>query len=117
MKRLDRFALLCLAACVSACSTAPPIIAPSCDRPAWIDGKFDPVAPGFTVTLADTVTDKAATAQDLARTFAFELDDQYQTAIEGFAIRATTPATIAALRCDPRVLGVSFNEHIRMRER
>lgn len=103
--------------CLSACSTAPQIIVPSCDRPAWIDGRYDTAAPGFTVTLAEDVDDKQGAAQELARKFGFELDDQYQTAIEGFAIRTTPPATIAELRCDPRVLGVTFNEHIRMREK
>jgi hypothetical protein len=116
-RTIDRFALLGLLACASACSTSPAIVVPSCDRPAWLDGKFDPIAPGFTITLTEEVTDKASAAQDLARQFSLELDDQYQTAIEGFAIRAATPDVIAALRCDPRVLGVSFNEHIRMRER
>ena len=110
-------ALLGLLLHASGCSTAPPVIVPSCDRPAWLDGKFDPIAPGFTVTLAPDVTDKAATAEDIARKFSLELDEQYQTAIEGFAIRTATPEVIAALRCDPRVLGLSFNEHIRMRER
>ena len=110
-------ALLALVILASGCSTAPPVVVPSCDRPAWLDGKFDPIASGFTVTLAADVADKAATAEDIARTFSLELDDQYQTAIEGFAIRTATPEVIAALRCDPRVLGVSFNEHIRMRER
>ena len=111
------FAMLSVLICASGCSTAPAVVVPSCDRPAWLDGKFDPVAPGFTVTLADNVADKAAAAQDLARKFSLELDDQYQTAIEGFAIRTAMPDVVAALRCDPRVLGVSFNEHIRMRER
>lgn len=110
-------AMLGVLVCTSGCSTAPPVVVPSCDRPAWLDGKFDASAPGLTVTLADDVTDRAAAAADLARTFSLELDDQYQTAIEGFAIRAATPDVIAALRCDPRVLGVSFIEHIRMRER
>ena len=59
---------------------------------------------GFTVTLADTVPDRATAAQDIARKFSIELDDQYQTAIEGFAIRTAPPDVIAALRCDPRML-------------
>lgn len=112
-----RLAVLGLLVCAGGCSTAPGVVAPSCDRPAWLDGKFDSVAPGFTVTLAADVTDRAAAAEDLARKFSLELDDQYQTAIEGFAIRTAAPDVVAALRCDPRVLGVSFNEHIRMRER
>lgn len=116
-RAIQRFVLPGILACVSGCSAAPSAVVPSCDRPAWLDGKFDPIAPGFTVTLTDEVPDKASAAQDLARQFSLELDDQYQTAIEGFAIRAATPDVIAALRCDPRVLGVSFNEHIRMRER
>ena len=116
-RTIERFVLPGILACASGCSTAPAVVVPSCDRPAWLDGKFDPIAPGFTVTLTDAVSDKAAAAQDLARQFSLELDDQYQTAIEGFAIRAATPDVVAALRCDPRVLGVSFNEHIRMRAR
>jgi hypothetical protein len=113
----SHLAMLGVLLCAGGCATAPSVVVPSCERPAWLDGKFDPVAPGFTVTLAEGVPDKGAAAEDIARKFALEIDDQYQTAIEGFAIRTATPDVIAALRCDARVLGVSFNEHIRMRER
>jgi hypothetical protein len=96
------------------CAVAPEVLEPPCAQPAWLDGKFDPGAPGYIVSFTDEVDDVVAVAQDLARKHSFALDGTYQSALKGFGVQVLTPRALADLRCDPRVLGVSFNEHIRI---
>jgi hypothetical protein len=108
------FAIVALA---TGCAVAPEELQPPCSKPAWLDGKFDPTTPGYIVTFTDEVSDVTSVAQDLANKHSFELDGTYQSAIKGFGVKALTPRALADLRCDPRVLGVSFNERIRMGNR
>jgi hypothetical protein len=96
------------------CAVAPEVLAPSCAQPAWLDGKFDPGTPGYVVMFTEEVDDVIAAAQDLARKHSFALDGAYQSAVKGFGVEVLTPRALADVRCDPRVLGVSFNERIRI---
>jgi hypothetical protein len=114
-KHIGRIAVvLAIMVLGNGCAVAPEVLQPSCSKPAWLDGKFDPKAQGYIVTLTDEVNDVASTAQELAQKHGFVLDDTYQSALKGFGVKALTPSVLADLRCDPRILGVSFNEHIRM---
>ena len=111
---MQRVAVLMLVVLATGCAAAPEVIPPPCSQPGWLDGKFDPTAPGYIVTLADDVSDVVSVTQELARKYSIELDLTYQSAIKGFGVTALSPSALAELRCDPRVLGVSFNERIRM---
>lgn len=101
-------------ALATGCTVAPEVLPPSCTHPAWLDGSFDPRAPGYIVTFTEEVTDIASTAQELARKYSFALDNVYESAIKGFGVTTLTPSALAGLRCDARILGVSFNESIRI---
>jgi hypothetical protein len=115
MKRdIGKFAVVIAVTLVSGCAAAPEIIPPPCSQPAWLDGSFDPRASGYIVTFVDEVTDVASSAQELAQKYSFTIDNVYQSAIKGFGVKTLTPSALAELRCDRRILGVSFNESIRM---
>ena len=110
----DLVAVLAIMVMGNGCAAAPEILQPSCSQPAWLEGEFDPGAPGYIVRFTDEVNDVAAAAQELAQKHSFELDGTYQSALKGFGVKTLTPRALADLRCDPRILGVLFNEHIRL---
>jgi hypothetical protein len=113
-RHIEKLFVISIMAGVTGCAVAPQVLPPPCTHPAWLDGSFDPGAPGYIVTFTDEVTDIASTAQELAQKYSFALDNVYESAIRGFGVTTLAPAALAELRCDPRILGVSFNESIRI---
>lgn len=104
-----RSLLLASLAAISGCA-ADPVLAPSCPEPAPLDGKYYHRAPGYIIRFRDDIQDVSPLVHKLALKYSFKPTAVYEAAIKGFAVRQLTPEALAALRCEPVILGISFDE-------
>ena len=80
---------------------------PPCADSAPLLGTHDSAAPGFIVRFQDSVN-AAAEAARLAALYGFTTTQVYQSALKGFAA-LLSPATVAVLRCEPKVADIEYN--------
>jgi hypothetical protein len=80
---------------------------PPCADSVPLLGTYDPRAPGYIVRFQDSV-DAVTEAARLAERYGFVTTFVYKVAIKGFAA-PLSPATVAVLRCEPKVTSVSHD--------
>jgi hypothetical protein len=90
------------------CGGSASLLAPQCVSPAPLLGQFNPAAPGYIVLFHDQVNAVAET-QRLAATYAFTPKYVYESALKGFAAELA-PSVVAALRCEPSVASMEYNQ-------
>lgn len=83
------------------------IVRPKCRAPVYLDDTGGPVAPGFIVALQDTVNTPVEAAR-LAEKYAFT-PTAVLTAVHMVITPTVSDTTVAALRCEPTVISVSYN--------
>jgi hypothetical protein len=91
----------------------PAVLAPACEQPAPLDGKWDPKTPGYIVMFSRDVDDARYLAYALAAKHGFTPNSIYG-AVKGFSVLELSPQALAGLRCEPKIRGVSFNEPTRI---
>jgi hypothetical protein len=90
------------------CVNQPTLLVPPCDKPAPLDGEWNPRTPGYIAMYVSGVVDARSLTSDLARKHGFTPESVFG-AVKGFSVRELSPEALAGLRCEPSVLGVSFN--------
>lgn len=115
MRRRLQAGLIFLAAGIfmGACVAHPVVLSPACDRPAPLDGQWNPKTPGYIVMFSQDVDDARSLTYELARKHGFTPDSTFG-AVKGFAVSQLNPRALAGLRCEPKVRAVSFNEPTRI---
>jgi hypothetical protein len=83
------------------------VFEPPCADSAPLLGTYDPAAPGFIVRFQDSVN-AAAEAARLGALYGFTPTFVYTAAIRGFAADLSF-ATVAVLRCEPKVMHISYD--------
>lgn len=92
----------------AACQSALAPTTPRCPSPAPLLGQYDSRAPGYTVVYNASIDADAETTR-LAIKYGFTPRHVWSTVLKGFA--AALPAeTVAALRCEPSILRVSYEQ-------
>lgn len=77
-----------------------------CADPAPLYGEFNALAPGYIVQFRPG-TNAVETAHALAAKYGFTLRYVWDVALLGFSAEMT-PETVAALRCEPSILSISY---------
>ena len=113
MKSIQLGALLAGTIYIAGCATDPEILEPPCSSPAVLDGNYHQSTPGYLVSVQDSVTDIEALVHELAAKHAFKPDSIMST-VKIFSVKELTPGTLAALRCEPTIGAISFNEPTRI---
>jgi hypothetical protein len=104
-----RASILTITIFMGACAAHPVVLAPVCEQPAPLDGKWDPKTPGYIVMFTEDVRDARSLAYELAGRHGFTPDGIYG-AVKGFSVSELSSRALAGLRCEPKIRGVSFNQ-------
>jgi hypothetical protein len=86
---------------------------PSCEKPAPLEGKYDPAAPGY-IVMFNKVPDATAETVRLASFYGFKIDNFLQT-IYAFSAKLS-PQVVAKLRCDPSIKMIERNLSVHVAE-
>ena len=97
----------------AACTSAPDILPPPCNSPEVLDGKYHRDAPGYLISVQDSVANIELLVHELAAKHAFNPDSIMST-VRIFSVKTLTPEALAALRCEPSIRSISFNEPTRI---
>ena len=115
-------------AAIAGCVNSPTVLAPSCAFPAELEGSFDHRAPGYIVAIHPPAKDSSSaqrktsaqralerqeaidTIEMLADKYDLTLTARYDYSVYGFAVRVLKPEVLAALRCEPAIKHVSYNQ-------
>ena len=109
MKSIQLGAIIVGSICMAACASAPDILTPPCSSPAMLDGRYHQRTPGYLISVQDNVTNVESLAQELAAKHGFKPDSIMST-FRIFSIKKITPEALAALRCEPTIRAISFDE-------
>jgi hypothetical protein len=109
----SRAMILVIATFMGGCVGHAAVLAPACEQPASLDGKWDPKTPGYIVMFIRDVDDPRSLAYELAAKYGFTPDSIYG-AVKGFSVLELSPQALAGLRCEPKIHAVSFNEPTRV---
>ncbi len=109
LKSIELGALFAGGIFVAGCMTTPDVLAPPCNSPAVLDGKFHPGTPGYLISVQDSVTNVESLVQELASKHAFK-PGSIMSSVGIFSVKTLTPQSLAALRCEPAIRGISFDE-------
>jgi hypothetical protein len=94
---------------IAACAAAPEVLAPPCLSPAVLDGTYHRSTPGYLISVQESVTSIESLVRELASKYAFEPGSIMST-VKIFSVKTLTPHALAALRCEPTIRSISFNE-------
>jgi hypothetical protein len=89
-------------------AAAPEVVAPACQAPAPLEGKWSDQAPGYIVMLIDEQESTSAVATRLSRKYGFTVEGSFRHS-RMFTVSRFDPNALAKLRCDPSVKLVEFN--------
>ena len=94
---------------------SPPVLEPACSNPAPLKGEYEPEAPGYIFTLTGGVDNRTpeevrALVRELADTCDFEPASVYENVLGGFFVEELPPEVLAALRCEPIIERISYND-------
>jgi hypothetical protein len=89
-------------------AAAPEVVAPLCQSPAPLDGKWSDQAPGYIVMLTDEKESTSVVATRLGRKYGFTVEGSFRSS-RMFTVSRFDPDALAKLRCDPSVKLVEFN--------
>ncbi len=98
---------------LTGCASAPPVLEPHCADPAPVEGTYHRSTPGYLVTLADDVEDPETIAHELGGKLGFRPESILAT-MKIFTVRTLTPDSLAALRCEPAIRRITFDEPIHL---
>jgi hypothetical protein len=87
---------------------APEVVAPACQLPAPLEGKWSDQAPGYIVMLTDEKENTSVVAERLARKYGFTVEGSFRHS-RMFTVSRFAPDVLAKLRCDPSIKLVEFN--------
>lgn len=82
----------------------------TCARPLNVEGR--PSNLGFVVIFVRDIADPEILASELGRRHGFSFDAIF-TAVKGFAVSALTPQALEALRCEPTIRRIYYNQPLR----
>jgi hypothetical protein len=105
--------ILVIAIFVGGCVGHPAALAPACEQPAPLDGKWDPKTPGYIIMFTKDVDDSRAFAHALAAKYGFTPESIFG-AVRGFSVLELSPQAVVGLRCEPGIHAISFNESTRV---
>jgi hypothetical protein len=89
-------------------AAAPAVVAPACQAPAPLEGKWSDQAPGYIVMLIDEKESTSVAAARLSRKYGFTVEGSFRHS-RMFTVSRFDPDALARLRCDPSVKLVEFN--------
>jgi hypothetical protein len=93
-------------------AAAPEVVAPACQLPAPLQGKWSDQAPGYIVMLTDEKEGTSVVAARLGRKYGFTVEGSFRHS-RMFTVSRFDPGALAKLRCDPSVKLVEFNAPVR----
>ena len=105
--------ILVIAMFTGGCAGQPAVLAPPCEQPAPLDGKWDPKTPGYIIMFTKDVDDARVLALALAAKYGFTPESIFG-AIRGFSVQELSPQALRGLRCEPKIHAISFNEPTRV---
>jgi hypothetical protein len=109
MKSIQLGAFLAGSMCIGACANAPEILAPPCDSPVMLDGKYHHRTTGYLISVRHNVMNVESLVHNLAAKHAFKPSSIMST-VRIFSVETISPEALAALRCEPAIRGISFDE-------
>jgi hypothetical protein len=89
-------------------AAAPEVVAPACQLPAPLEGKWSDQAPGYIVMLTDEKESTSVVAARLGRKYGFTVEGSFRHS-RMFTVSRFAPDALARLRCDSSVKLVEFN--------
>jgi hypothetical protein len=98
-----------LAALPAACVTGPPVPTARCSNPAPLEGRFDGTDPAYTVYLRPEAPDDAPATL----TARYHFENKSPPYSRSHLLANLSPDQVAAVRCDPLVQAVSFNQTLK----